>query len=70
MLLFVSAQRTKKEDKSSVKIQDICDINVTPLAERKRAAQRERAEAKRRKAEEENEIAGSYLDDFFATLTD
>ena len=70
MLLFVSAQRSKKEDQSSVKIQDIINIDVSPLAERKRAAQRERAEAKRRKSEEENEIAESYLDDFFAALTD
>ena len=52
MLLFVRAQRSKKEDQSSVKILDIQNIDVTPLAERKRAAQRERAEAKRRKSEE------------------
>ena len=70
MLMFVSAQRSKKEDKSSIKIPEIINIDVISVAERKRAAQRDRAEAKRRKSEEETRNAESYLDDFFATLTD
>ena len=70
MLDFVRAQRSKVNGSSSVKIEDVKNIDVTPQAERKRQAQRERAEAKRRKSMEEDELHKSFLDDVFAALTD
>ena len=70
MLDFVRAQRSKVNGSSSVKIEDVKNIDVTPQAERKRQAQRESAEAKRRKSLEEDEIFKSQLDDIFAALTD